>query len=596
MNPSNFPDDSRENPSMIQESDPFIDYTIGSRENPEIIPDSDDDDAPPGFEGFRSMFRAMETMESQEFLGFLNRDVEDEKQRIRKRIEEEERVREENLREKRRLEAVERIREESAKRHKEGVYRIAKKFAFELHSELKIKSLQKQSNEEEEVVKGGVKVKSLFKEAKEVIDKRKEKKKKSVGGSSEIGFSVVTERKAPSLMEMCTKVLAENSESIQSLHLVPDHLKTKLSSLVSDLSKIDARFMQLLIEDSPSEVFSKNCVDLLETDLVKLLCDCDRYNLKVLSLDLCGRAMTENAITEFLKHSPFGFPALTRLSLKGAFGLTDNALALIARSAPLLQFINLSECSFLTFNAVKILANYFGQTLRGLNIGGCQGIKACDVLKSSLLRFMNLNYLSVAGLERIHDILASFFASRGANLTDLSIASCYEVTDRTIWTIGKYCPHLEALDISDIDNLTDESLEHITDGCRYLNSVKLTKNRFSDEAVAAFLEVRGGSLNQLCLNHVRNVGQEAAISLAKNCKRLHHLDLSWCRKLTEGELRLILSSCSLLKSLKLFGWTHVKDEFLEELSRAEVCITGLKMTSIFANLDDSYPSVDAKFF
>lgn len=134
--------------------------------------------------------------------------------------------------------------------------------------------------------------------------------------------------------------------------------------------------------------------------------------------------MTENAITEFLNRSPNGFPSLTRLSLQGAFCLTDNALALVSRSAPLLRVINLCECSLLTFQAVKILADYFGSTLRGLNIGGCQGIKPCDVFRTSLSRFEKLSSLSVAGLEGIHDVVVEFFASRGCNLTDLSLASC----------------------------------------------------------------------------------------------------------------------------------------------------------------------------
>ncbi|VVB16898.1 unnamed protein product [Arabis nemorensis] len=610
MSSSNFPDGSRENPAILPESDP-AEFLDGTLENPAIIPDSDDDDEEdplPNFVGFDSLIHVIEAMRNEGLLGSRNEHEENQNQRRideeRRQREEnlrridEERQREENLREKRRLEG-EREREERAKRHKEDVYNKAKNFALELHNDLNPKNLQKQSKEEEAVkVKEDAKGKSQFMEAKKGIDKRKEDSiSSSTAKCREIGFKLLTERKAPSLMEMCIKVLAKNSESIMSLSLVPDHLKNKISNLVSNLSKIDARFMQLLVQDSPCEIFSRNCVDLLEKDLIQILSDCDRVSLKVLSLDLCGRAMTENAITEFLKRSsPYGFPALTTLSLKGAFGLTDNALALISRSAPLLRFINLSECSFLTSNAVKILADNFVSTLRGLNIGGCQGIKPSNVLKSSLSRFMNLNYLSVAGLERSHDVLVDFFISRGTNITDLSLASCNEVTDRTIWTIGRYCPHLEALDISDLDNLTDDSLEYITDGCRFLNSVKLTKNRFSDEAVAAFLEVRGGSLTQLCLNNVRDVGQDTAISLARNCKMLRHLDLSWCRKITEGELRLILSSCSLLRSLKLFGWTQVEDRFLEELSRSQVCITGLKMTSVFANLDDSFPSIDAKFF
>ncbi|CAH8361960.1 unnamed protein product [Eruca vesicaria subsp. sativa] len=130
------------------------------------------------------------------------------------------------------------------------------------------------------------------------------------------------------------------------------------------------------------------------------------------------------------------------------------------------------------------------------------------------------------------------------------------VNDGTLWTVGRYFPNLEALDLSELDNLTGASLKEITDGCRSLNSVKFTRNRFSDEGVAVFLEVCGGSLNNLCLNNVREVGKETAILLAKYCKRLHYLDLSWCIKVTEEELKRIMSCCSLLRSLMLFGWTQ----------------------------------------
>lgn len=145
----------------------------------------------------------------------------------------------------------------------------------------------------------------------------------------------------------------------------------------------------------------------------------------MLTLDLCGRAMTENAITEFLKRSPHGFPSLTRLSIQGAFCLTDNGLALISKSAPLLQYINLTDCSLLTSEAVKILAKNFCSTLRGLNIEGCQGIKRSTLFSSSLNKFKNLNYLSVSGLISINDgSVIPFFMFCSSNLTDLSLAYC----------------------------------------------------------------------------------------------------------------------------------------------------------------------------
>ncbi|KAJ0261298.1 RNI-like superfamily protein [Hirschfeldia incana] len=487
-----------------------------------------------------------------------------------------------------------RFAEERAEMHRQHVFEVAKAYALELHSDQTLKqSNDDEGEEEEEVI---VKGKSRFDDAKNAIKKRRRYSRSSTTTTSGIELSMITNRKAPTLTELCTRVLAKNSESIESLHLVPDHLKKKISSLVSVSSKVDKAFIQLLVEDSPREVFVNNCVDLEEKDLTQILSDCDRVSLEVLNLDLCGRAMTENAITEFLKRSPNGFPSLTRLSLQGAFCLTDNALALVSKSAPLLRVINLCECSLLTFQAVKILADFFESTLRGLNIGGCQGIKPSDVFRISLSRFEKLSSLSVAGLEGIHDVVVGFCVSRGSNLTDLSLASCVGVNDGTLWTVGRYCPNLEALDISELGNLTDASLKEITDGCRSLNSVKFTRNRFSDDGVAAFLEVCGGSLNNLSLNNVRDVGQETAISLANYCKRLHYLDLSWCRKLTEEDLRRIMSSCSGLRSLKLFGWTQVGEEFLEDLSKSEVKIVGLKMASLFAHPDESYPSVDAKCF
>lgn len=58
-----------------------------------------------------------------------------------------------------------------------------------------------------------------------------------------------------------------------------------------------------------------------------------------------------------------------------------------------------------------------------------------------------------------------------------------EVTDDCIWHIGRYCKKLEALDISELDKLTDKSLEFITEGCKFLTSVTLARNRFRSALV-----------------------------------------------------------------------------------------------------------------
>lgn len=167
--------------------------------------------------------------------------------------------------------------EERAEAHRQYVFEVAKAYALELHSDQAPKS-KDDDEEEEEVVKG----KSRFDDAKKAIKKRRRYSSRSsdapCGG---IELSMTRHRTAPTLTELCMRVLAENSEAIESLHLVPDHLKKKISSLVSDSSKVDKAFMQLLVDDSPSEVSVKNCVDLEEEDLTQILSECDRVSLQV---------------------------------------------------------------------------------------------------------------------------------------------------------------------------------------------------------------------------------------------------------------------------------------------------------------------------
>lgn len=84
--------------------------------------------------------------------------------------------------------------------------------------------------------------------------------------------------------------------------------------------------------------------------------------------------------------------------------------------------------------------------------------------------------------------LVGWFLSSEANVFDFFFLVVIRgVNDGTLWTVGRYCPNLEALDISELDRLTDASLREITDGCRSLNSVKFKRNRFRFAQVSQFV-------------------------------------------------------------------------------------------------------------
>lgn len=198
------------------------------------------------------------------------------------REQERQRIRDEEVAETRR-----RFAEERAEIHRLHVLEVARNYALELHADqppklTKDNDDEEEEGEDEEIVKG----KSRFDDAKKAIKKkRRYSRGSSTADTGGIELSLTKHRTPPTLTELCMRVLAKNSESIESLHLVPDHLKKKISSLVSDSSKVDKAFIQLLVDDSPYEVFVKNCVDLEENDLTQILSDCDRVSLEVGTFD-----------------------------------------------------------------------------------------------------------------------------------------------------------------------------------------------------------------------------------------------------------------------------------------------------------------------
>ncbi|KAL3655799.1 hypothetical protein CASFOL_000195 [Castilleja foliolosa] len=395
----------------------------------------------------------------------------------------------------------------------------------------------------------------------------------------------VTARFVPSLLDLSLKALAENAERIVSLELVPDHLRERLVDRLCDTSKMSIHVMNLIVEKCPTEIRLKNCSWLTEKQFREMFENCQRENLRVLQLDLCGQCMLDCAFKDVLSHSSNNFSSLGIVSLRGACRLSDNGLKALVMSAPLLQSINLGQCSLLTANAVNLIADFLGSNLKELFIDDCQRINPMLVL-TAFKKFTCLEVLSVAGIHSITDqIISEMVTVCGRSIKELDLADCLKLTDHCLKIIGSNCTDLHSLNISNLPNLTDLGMEYIANGCRSIRKLKLCRNEFSDEAMAAYIEITGESLTELLLNHMTKVGPNTALSLAKRSRKLLSLDVSWCRKITNEALGLIVDSCVSLKLLKVFGCRQITDVFLNGHSNPDVRIIGLNLTPIFDHVN-----------
>ncbi|KAG6469260.1 hypothetical protein ZIOFF_073966 [Zingiber officinale] len=327
------------------------------------------------------------------------------------------------------------------------------------------------------------------------------------------------------LRDLCVKILLENAEEIESLDGIPDLLKHWLILKLCHSRKMNPHLLSHLVSATPTEICLSDCSWLTEVQFENIFSQCDvkclklygfiwlimeglayypvnRFICYVLQLDRCGRCLPDYVLRSTLAHYPNGLPSLTRLNLKGAYRLSDDGLNAVVASAPSLSSINLSECPLLTSMGIINLADKLGTVLTELYIDGCQNVDAMAILPA-LKKVNHLEVLSVGGLQSVCDkFVHQLIPICGSHMRELTLAGCEKLSNASIRTIGAHCCRLFAIDLQNLKRLNDSSIGYLANGCRSLQKLKLRRNAFSDEAIAAFLEASGGSLAELSLNNV----------------------------------------------------------------------------------------------
>ncbi|XP_073289838.1 uncharacterized protein [Primulina huaijiensis] len=389
---------------------------------------------------------------------------------------------------------------------------------------------------------------------------------------------------APSLQDLCLPILAKNADAITSLECVPDVLRHKICWFLCDHRQMDSHFLELLVRESPTEICIKDCSWLSEELFIKIFESFNTSKLMVLQLDHCGVCMPDYALPATFAHSPNSLPALTSISLKGAYRLSDAGLSSLVLSGPSLKSIDLSQCPLVTSEGICCLSKSLRLVLRELYIDHCQGVDAMVSLPG-LLELETLEVLSVSGIHTVCDeFVCEVVSVHGCRMKHVGLADCIELTDYSLEVIGNTCAGLRSIDLSNLCKLTDVAIGHLANGCKEVQMLRFCRNAFSDEAIAAYIDIRGAFLKDLSLNNIIKVSNNTALSISRNCKNLLSLDLSWCRNMTNEALGLIVDSCSSLEVLKLFGCTQITNVFIEGHSNPRVELIGLKMTPIFKHI------------
>jgi len=411
-------------------------------------------------------------------------------------------------------------------------------------------------------------------------------------------------RKAPAHVTASAPVSAETTarrfEGAESLEGATDDDRVALADALCRLGRMTREAALLLADGAPGVFAIGNCAALDADSLSAALALCLTPRLDTLSLRFCGRGMTDAAGDVFLRAA--GIPVAPRdasgdrtapeskdegeagasatasklrvreVALAGAYKLSPGGFANVLRATPELRSLSVPQCPRLDDGALAQLASV--PHLESLDLSGCGAVTA-DGLASALESLPELRRLTLDSLPCIDDGSLAVLAPRLSGLMALSIARVgtpeSRVTDAGLATLVPHVSALKHLDLSYNWSITDASLALLGASCKNLESLNLKRcTRLTDDGVATLLAC-GLPLAVLSLHSVALVGGLTCAAIERFlAQTIRDLDLSWCRGVSEDMCGRITDECRALRTLWLWGCTHITRRFLDGHSNDEL--------------------------
>ncbi|CAB1322904.1 unnamed protein product [Coregonus sp. 'balchen'] len=141
---------------------------------------------------------------------------------------------------------------------------------------------------------------------------------------------------------------------------------------------------------------------------------------------------------------------------------------------------------------------------------------------------------------------ASLLALR--SLQDLDLSACSKLTDSSITQVLRY-PDLQRLSLAMLPEISDDSLASVAYHCRSLTSLELSHcPHISDQGIARAAPYLA-RLQHLYLSCCNTVTDRSLSMLVQHCKRLRTLDISMCKHISLTTVELLQSQLPFIENV-----------------------------------------------
>ncbi|KAG0696990.1 RNI-like protein [Suillus ampliporus] len=393
------------------------------------------------------------------------------------------------------------------------------------------------------------------------------------------------QRRLPSLAAMCIELITRYIDDVEALGDIGSMNMDEIAKALSKNRGLTPQNAHLFYDVLNKKLRFYDATNLTPDALTTLASL--NPNLTHLHLDYCGR-LTSPVLSAF----PTSMQQLTSLTLLGPFLVRAEAWIEFLEAMPGLRVFKITQSPRFNLECMQTLADNC-QRLEELSLRefGLMDNEFADPLCS--LPPLKVLDLACPGIGIDEDGWMRLMDKHGSTLETLDASKHEGFTDHILQrSVRKYARTLFELKLEECLSLTDEGVAQFFSNWAYpiatlkdedddmdvdsdpvevslaslesftpnpsLHALSLARNQeLSSAALTAAIVHSAQSLTWLSVNGLRSASSEALAEL-KRAKELRYLDAGWCRELDDFVMKDVVTACTKLTEIKVWGCSRVR--------------------------------------
>lgn len=239
--------------------------------------------------------------------------------------------------------------------------------------------------------------------------------------------------------------------------------------------------------------------------------------------------------------------------------MTDDSILKLAQNCTSLLEIDVVNCAITNTSLIKILERC--RELRELKLNNCQNLNDGGFLDSPLCQpvtehgiyYDQLRILELTNVTNITDRSLDCITRAAPKIRNLVLNKCFNITDKGVEYITRLGRFLHYLHLGSCRNLTDSAVIQLASKCSRIRYIDLAScHRLGDDAVVALASLP--KLKRIGLVKCHRITNLAILALTKSSRTsvsLERIHLSYCEQLTVQAISVLVIHCRRLTHLSL---------------------------------------------